>query len=314
MIEAFFVFFAPMAHAATVGLEVGIGSQGSVTHDYPLLAYIEELYIFLVSAIGIIAAAMIMLNGLRWAAAAGNPEMITSAKNGITGAVVGLILALSSYVILFTINPQLVSFQDLDMQQVTFPAAQGADGEGDEYGASTSTATDFTGCTKSSFTCIKSTYPWLDGTSVSTINSTIQSHIVAITVEDGTGNTLNLRVHEDAQADFEAAFAAIKASNESRSDPYPIRTSDTAAFSGARANVNKPSCPSNHSFGFSIDVNWTTNPNCSKSMECYSDASKHDMPSWVVSAFTSNNFKWGGNWSTVKDYMHFDWNGHGCGS
>lgn len=121
MILQFFLhLFTNAALADTIPLEVGIGTLGSITSDYPLLDYIKELYKFSVSAIGIIAAAMIMFNGLRWAAAAGNQEAITSAKSGIVGAVVGLILSVTSYVILNTINPGLTTFQPLDITELEF--------------------------------------------------------------------------------------------------------------------------------------------------------------------------------------------------
>lgn len=125
MILQFFLYlFSHAALADTIQLEVGIGTLGSITSDYPLLDYIKEFYKFSVSAIGIIAAAMIMLNGLRWAAAAGNQEAITSAKSGIVGAVVGLVLSLTSYVILNTINPGLTTFQPLDIAEIEFSEPQ----------------------------------------------------------------------------------------------------------------------------------------------------------------------------------------------
>jgi hypothetical protein len=259
---------------------------------------------------------MIMFNGLRWAAAAGNSEQISTAKSGIVSAVVGLILALGSYVILSTLNPAFVNLQNLDMQQLSFPAAETADGDGSDYGTTSSgSTTDFTSCTKTAITCLKSAYSWLKADTVADINSSIADHLRTITVSDGTGNTFSLRVHEDVEADMVAVFSEIAASNASRTDKYPIRKGDTSAFAGARANVNKKNCPSLHSFGLSIDVNWTTNPNCPKSASCYSDSTKHDMPSWVVSIFQSHNFTWGGTWSSVHDYMHFDWNGGArCGS
>ncbi|MCW1929954.1 MAG: M15 family metallopeptidase [Candidatus Kerfeldbacteria bacterium] len=315
MFSDIFSHIIPIAHATVVPLEVGIGTTSSIASDWPLLNYIGAVYTFVISAIGIVAAAMIMFNGLRWASAAGNSEQISSAKAGITSAVVGLILALGSYVILNTLNPAFVNLQNLDMQQLTFPASETADGDGSGYGTGDSGTSDFSTCTKSSLACLKSTYEWLKTDTIADITSSMGGHLRTLTVYDGTGNTITLRVHEDVEADMTAVFAEIEASNTSRTDKYPIRASDTAAYAGARANVNNPSCPSMHSFGLSIDVNWTTNPNCPKSSACYSDASKHDIPDWVVSIFKSHNFNWGGDWSSVHDYMHFDWNGGArCGS
>ena len=73
--------------------------------------YIKKIYNFAIGVIAIIAVVMIMIGGLQWIFAAGNPGTISQAKSNITAAVSGLILALASYVILNTINPSLVELK-----------------------------------------------------------------------------------------------------------------------------------------------------------------------------------------------------------
>ena len=68
--------------------------------------YIQLVYRFALGIVGIIAVVLIMFGGLRWMAAAGNESMITEAKEIVTSAVTGLVIALLSYVILAFINPQ----------------------------------------------------------------------------------------------------------------------------------------------------------------------------------------------------------------
>ena len=70
--------------------------------------YIKRIYSFAIGIIAIIAVVMIMIGGLTWIFAAGNPNKIGSARSQILAAVSGLILALCSYAILNLINPDLV--------------------------------------------------------------------------------------------------------------------------------------------------------------------------------------------------------------
>ncbi len=72
--------------------------------------YINAVYRFALGIVGIIAVVLIMFGGLRWMAAAGNESIITEAKEIVTSAVTGLVIALLSYVILAFINPQILIF------------------------------------------------------------------------------------------------------------------------------------------------------------------------------------------------------------
>jgi len=71
--------------------------------------YIKILYQFSIGVIAILAVIMIMIGGLGWIFAAGNPGKIGKAKEQISSAIAGLILALCSYLILVLINPNLVN-------------------------------------------------------------------------------------------------------------------------------------------------------------------------------------------------------------
>ncbi|MBI5230067.1 MAG: hypothetical protein HY981_02085 [Candidatus Magasanikbacteria bacterium] len=71
-------------------------------------AYIKLLYAFLVGAAGVIAAVLIVKGGFEYITAGGASERISAAKKTIGSAVFGLLLVLASYVLLNTINPDLV--------------------------------------------------------------------------------------------------------------------------------------------------------------------------------------------------------------
>jgi len=75
--------------------------------------YIAALYVFLVGVGGILATIMMMWGGLRYVASGGSPQRISGAKDQITAALSGLIILLASYLLLLTINPNLVKFEGL---------------------------------------------------------------------------------------------------------------------------------------------------------------------------------------------------------
>lgn len=70
--------------------------------------YFLAFYVFFVGIVGILATIMVMYGGYRWIAAAGNASRIQGAKETMSGAIIGLVLALTSFLLLNLINPQLV--------------------------------------------------------------------------------------------------------------------------------------------------------------------------------------------------------------
>jgi hypothetical protein len=75
-------------------------------------AYVRAIYNFFIGAIGIFAVIMVMLGGFRWLLAAGNAQKIAGAKTIIISAIMGMVLALASYSILYIANPVI---KDLDL-------------------------------------------------------------------------------------------------------------------------------------------------------------------------------------------------------
>ncbi len=71
-----------------------------------LIAFVYLIGLWLV---GIAVFVQITGGGVRWLLSAGKPGEIEKAKAQITNAIFGLILLLSSYVILYTINPDLIN-------------------------------------------------------------------------------------------------------------------------------------------------------------------------------------------------------------
>lgn len=73
--------------------------------------YLAGVYTYLLGISMTIAIVMFMVAGLQWTFGGTSKEAIGKAQARIKNAVIGLILILSTYVILFTVNPNLVSLQ-----------------------------------------------------------------------------------------------------------------------------------------------------------------------------------------------------------
>lgn len=90
--------------------------SGPQTIDNTLLGrYVRAIYVYFVWVVGILSTVMITFGGIKWVTAAGNSGLISDARDTINNAIIGLIIALTSFVLLYTINPQYTS--------LTIPAA-----------------------------------------------------------------------------------------------------------------------------------------------------------------------------------------------
>jgi len=75
--------------------------------------YVAALYVFVVSAIGILAALLIMYGGLKWLTAGGDRGRVQDAKDQISSAIIGILLTFGAYLLLLMISPKLVKFNSL---------------------------------------------------------------------------------------------------------------------------------------------------------------------------------------------------------
>lgn len=80
--------------------------------------YIKSIYNYLLAIVGLLAVIVLMASGIIWMTAAGNTERISQAKGWMTGSLTGLVLMLLSYVLLKTINPNLVNFRTEGIQSL----------------------------------------------------------------------------------------------------------------------------------------------------------------------------------------------------
>ena len=88
-----------------IDLQIHLGSTGQVTD---MAEYISLAYRYILSIGSILGVVVIIASGVIYLTAGGNPSRIGQAKEYIGGAVVGVILLFTSYLILNTLNPDLV--------------------------------------------------------------------------------------------------------------------------------------------------------------------------------------------------------------
>lgn len=82
------------------------------------LNFLNWLFPFMIATATILAVIMIIFAGFRWMMGAVSPPQVEEAKNMIWAALIGLTIALFSYLVLNTINPNLVSpAQRFEQQQ-----------------------------------------------------------------------------------------------------------------------------------------------------------------------------------------------------
>ena len=73
--------------------------------------FIQTMYKYLISLAAVVAVAVLMWAGFTWVTSGGSAEKIGEAKKRIGGALMGLLIAYLSYLILQTLNPALVNLR-----------------------------------------------------------------------------------------------------------------------------------------------------------------------------------------------------------
>jgi hypothetical protein len=246
--------------------------------------YVSGVYNYLVDIGFVIATVFIMVAGLQYVFAANSGDT-GKAKTRMQNAVAGFILLLFISIILRTVNPVLTVFSSIQgltvIQEVPTDhliETTGTDGMDAPETAKTGVS-DWQDCMIKTFGGSK---------------TDVQAKLKDVTFQGKT-----YQFHELVAPDAQAAFKEIEAGIASGSINYDFKSIGVFTW---RANRNKPSYMSVHAFGGAIDINPSTNPNCQLGTSCIGN---YDMPSSVVSIFKKWGFGWGGNWRSVKDYMHF---------
>ena len=82
-----------------------------ISNPYLLENYARYAYYFFVVFSGIVALVVLVIAGFRYFTSFGNPEAIKRAREQILSALLGLAIILSSWLIIYSINPDFVKFK-----------------------------------------------------------------------------------------------------------------------------------------------------------------------------------------------------------
>ncbi len=103
-------------------MEVEYPQIGDVRPTYSegegLSEYIVYMVYFLIALSVVITLFSLVRGGVSWLTARGDPMKIKEGKDRITGSIFGLIIILSSFVFLSSINPALIELEDLEVVEV----------------------------------------------------------------------------------------------------------------------------------------------------------------------------------------------------
>jgi hypothetical protein len=258
-----------------------------------------------IGLLGVLAVVMIVFGGIQYMLASSGGEK-GAGKERITNAIFGLILALSSYMILNTINPNLVNIKvaipNGSLDSHNFDKTQpGQDGlgvggdvktgvgnkvknsAGDEITAGISKTVTFYVGTK--WTGGGLDYSWTSNNGICSHTDDPHADTSCVFVANGKAMS-DLLVHNSLEADVKAVFADWRAlKNQNLDGKHPYQISWILGFNGTLApgtNVIQ----SAHTFGIAIDV------------------LPEPVDPALVAIFKKHGFGWGGDLSS-KDYKHF---------
>ena len=138
------LLFLPIAHGVTISTSIP-GTNANSTSSAPG-AFIANFYQFALMIGGILAFGVIVFGGIKYTASAGNPSAQSDAKEWIWGALTGLLLLAGVYLVLNTINPQLVNLNLPTLNAVPATSSNSATSPGSYTTASTCQATSNGAC------------------------------------------------------------------------------------------------------------------------------------------------------------------------
>lgn len=88
---------------------IGDKTPAPISTEAKLTDYIRYIFALSIRIAGFIALGVMIYGGIKWLVSGGSPGKIVDARSQILGGFLGIVILLSSYLILRTINPVLVS-------------------------------------------------------------------------------------------------------------------------------------------------------------------------------------------------------------
>lgn len=145
-ILSFVAAAAPLAVFSATPTQITVNSNlpGVNPGSAGIGGLIANFYTFALAIAGILAFGAIVWGGVKYAAGAGNPSSQSEGKEWIKGALLGLLLLAGAWIVLYTVNPAIVTLEvpGLPTLQQPTPLTSGNSG-----GSGTGVTTCTPGCT-----------------------------------------------------------------------------------------------------------------------------------------------------------------------
>ena len=116
----FYILYSAPPALAQVKLETGLPGHATVPTETALPSYINYLFVFGLGLITILALTQMIIGGITYILAAGNAAKVEEAKDMISQALLGIGILLISYLLLRTINPDLVNLRNPNLTPTQF--------------------------------------------------------------------------------------------------------------------------------------------------------------------------------------------------
>ena len=85
--------------------------------------WVQSIYLYALFISGLLAFGAIIYGGLKYATSRGNPSAESDARQWIWSALLGIVLLAGAYLILYTVNPNIVSLSLPNLQTIAPPGA-----------------------------------------------------------------------------------------------------------------------------------------------------------------------------------------------
>ncbi len=111
------LIITPIVSKAQINLNIDYPEFGGITPSAGMefSDLIIWLYYLIITIATAAAFGMIVYGGMEYLTSAGNESRMTSGKEKIKAAIIGLLIIIISYLVLETINPQLLEMPSLEV-------------------------------------------------------------------------------------------------------------------------------------------------------------------------------------------------------
>lgn len=144
---------------------------------------------------------------------------------------------------------------------------------------------------------------WLFPNGVPSTETQMRNYLVTVKVEIldkyGKPSTANITCHKSLASSIKSAYREMKENG--------FRAYDNGCWNWRK--MTGSSAMSNHSFGVAVDINPSYNPYISGSYSRVWETapSYFKIAAAIVEIWKKYGFYWGGDYKSIKDYMHFEY-------